>query len=87
MPLCRHCNERHADQSRGLCSRCYNKPAIKVLYPPLAKSNKRQQAATSDDMTMAELDAIIAEQLPTMPGFDPHEDAMDRKRDRLRRMK
>jgi hypothetical protein len=91
MPLCRHCNERQAYQSRGLCSRCYNRGDIRIQYPPHYPSNKRQQAATSDKMTMAEIEAVIAEQLPTMPGFDQQEDAKDRAQDRkrtgIRRMK
>jgi hypothetical protein len=86
MPLCRHCNERHVNAARGMCSRCYFDPVIRAMYPSRMNFQKQHRSST-ETMTMAELDAIIAEQLPTMPGFDPHEDAMDRKRDRLRRMK
>lgn len=33
MPLCRHCQSRKANRSRGLCWPCWHQPAIRNLYP------------------------------------------------------
>ena len=62
-PACHHCRERNGHAcKRGLCTRCHGIKAVRDLY--------RVRAANKvEDMgpTMEELDALIAEQLPTMP--------------------
>jgi hypothetical protein len=42
MDLCRHCHRRAACRVRNLCSRCYETPAIRTLYPPPPASARPQ---------------------------------------------
>jgi|GEM_PF-5086776 len=60
-PRCRHCVECLAVRPRDLCSTCYYDPKIRRMYP------RRPGGTGGDDITEAELDAMIAERLPTMP--------------------
>lgn len=57
---CKHCN-RAANGRRGLCNRCWRDFAIRRLYP--AGRGGGDTSDHSGDMTEAELDALIAEQL------------------------
>jgi hypothetical protein len=59
---------------------------IRILYPR-RRCYGRQPGAILHEPTEEELNQMIAEQLPTMPKYDPVEDARDRRRDRMRRMK
>lgn len=79
MPLCVHCEERYASASRGLCHVCYRNSAIRECYPPHYATTHRTEP------TMEELDRMIAEQLPTMPSYDPVEDNLDRRREKQNR--
>ena len=63
MPKCIHCeNVCEKLRTKGLCPRCYSITAIRKVYP---------RSSAAKEMTEAELDAMIAERLPTMPeGYD-----------------
>jgi hypothetical protein len=39
--LCRHCRHRSISRSRHLCFICYNVTAIRVRYPPTARTANR----------------------------------------------
>jgi len=39
--LCRHCHHATISRPRKLCWVCYNKPAIRDLYPPSSKYARR----------------------------------------------
>lgn len=41
MPQCRHCNIRPAKRPRGLCSKCYYTPGLRLLYGPISKFGHR----------------------------------------------
>jgi hypothetical protein len=60
---CRHCHEAVVSRPKGLCSKCSRDPAIIDLYP-----SDSVFCPHKDNMTMEELDALVAEQYPTMPG-------------------
>jgi hypothetical protein len=53
---CVHC-QRGPVHRRGLCQACYKKDAVRSLYP----------SAHNPEPTMAELDAIEAEQRKKLP--------------------
>jgi hypothetical protein len=61
---CKRCDSNADHLARGLCRKCYRKHAFRY---DLA------DGYTDPDQTEAELDAMIAEQLPTMPGGDMRE--------------
>lgn len=62
--ICDHCRKLLVISARGLCSACYHKPAVRALYPT-------RRAVPPDlaepEPTLAELEALIARRLPTMP--------------------
>lgn len=62
---CRHCKSARkiGKSPRGLCWKCLDNLAIRALYPLPEK-----RRVPVNDPTEAELDAMIAAQLPTMPG-------------------
>lgn len=60
-PTCKHCREREsAYGKRGLCTPCYRTPAVLSMYPAAPPSSR-------NDMTDAELNALIEQQKATMP--------------------
>lgn len=61
---CRHCKSARkiGKSPRGLCWKCLDNLTIRALYP-LPEKNR----VPVNDPTEAELDALIAAQLPTMP--------------------
>lgn len=56
--LCQHCEIRQANRGRKLCLACFKIPGV---WESLEGENEHPEP------TEAELDAMIAEQLPTMP--------------------
>jgi hypothetical protein len=68
---CRHCGNERYLRSRRLCRACYERPAIRDSYEPQHRGPAAQY--DRDDLTDAELDAMIAEQLPTMPTSAPEQ--------------
>lgn len=70
---CRHCKKRPSSRPRGLCAVCYANPTLRRSYSMLHKYPQADEFERTDTMTNAELDALIAEQLPTMPGPRYHE--------------
>jgi hypothetical protein len=40
-PACRHCGQRSASRPRGLCRVCFNRPAVRELYPSTSKHGRR----------------------------------------------
>ena len=68
-PLCRHCGQHTkniAVRPRGLCVRCYDRtPGIRELYAPKQTNGNWDEAG--DELTEAQLDALIAERRATMP--------------------
>jgi hypothetical protein len=65
-PKCIHCHEAVISRPKGLCWNCSLDPAIRNLYP----ADSKFSPTSRDDMTMEELDALIAERYPTMPNND-----------------
>lgn len=59
--MCQHCRTRFVNRSRDLCWECYYTPDIKALYRP------KNRTANDPEPTMAELDAMIAEQMQCLP--------------------
>jgi hypothetical protein len=65
---CRHCSRAAYLKARGLCHPCYRVKKTRDLYPALPcrgrdrPARPRQADGTTDRMTEAELDAVIAEQ-------------------------
>jgi hypothetical protein len=57
-PLCLHCGQHEANRAKGLCWSCWRKPGVKEMYP----TSKYCPHSVSEQMTMEELDALIAEQ-------------------------
>lgn len=82
--LCRHCSKKKVNRPRGLCWTCWHDPAVRFLYPvgsanpataryvPKTRGGLGREAV-DDEPTEEELDAMIAEQLPTMPPASPEE--------------
>lgn len=63
--ICRHCMERALYQ-RGLCYRCFNTLSIRAKYPA-RKSGTAGREKVEPVETLAELEALIESQRPTMP--------------------
>jgi len=61
--ICRHCHEEKKRYGRGLCNECYKDPEIRAKYARLKES-----ANIDHEPTDEEVEAMIAERLPTMPG-------------------
>lgn len=62
VPVCLHCKRnREVKHKRGLCLSCYCDRAVRALYP--RRRHPWSKEDTTADMTDAELDALIAEQL------------------------
>lgn len=57
--LCRHCETFAGSRPRGLCRTCYYDRSIRDLYPVVSALPQR---AHEREPTMAELDALVAEQ-------------------------
>lgn len=59
---CRHCTRRSGKCGRGLCWSCWHNESIRNLYP-------KADPVRSDyyEPTMAELDALIAQQRANLP--------------------
>jgi hypothetical protein len=68
LPLCLHCNVRKGCRPRGLCPKCFDDVEIRCLYQ---LRNGSRDVKPAKEPTMQELDAMIAERLPTMPGGKP----------------
>lgn len=72
-PVCRHCKLKQSlAGKRGLCWACYFNPDIRKHYRclPSGRPSKLVDCLNdrSDAMTEEQLDAMIEEQRPTMPG-------------------
>lgn len=64
VPRCLHCKVRAAvKQKRGLCMACYCDKAVRVLYPKRRGPWDKDEDDATANMTDAELDALIAEQM------------------------
>lgn len=64
-PVCRHCRDRIAQPGkRGLCHVCFPDKSIRDKY---SVDPKCGHSGDYHEPTMEELDALIAQQLPTMP--------------------
>lgn len=60
--VCPNCgNPKGVKKQRGLCDRCYSAPEIREKYPPLGKP--RTYSQLNHEPTIADLDAMIAEQM------------------------
>ena len=65
---CLHCGNESATRSRGLGNRCYANRAVRESYPPRGGFGRAGARGAEAEPTMAELERIIAEEYPTMPG-------------------
>ena len=61
--LCLHCQKHAVNRPRGLCWTCYKDKAICEQYPPLVRY------AGKPAETMADVEAIIAEQMKNLPAW------------------
>lgn len=68
---CRHCGRQAKYRRRGLCYRCLHTPEISRYYP--SESKYAPKCAAESEPDAAEVERIVAEQLPTMPGKTPAE--------------
>ncbi len=64
-PPCVHCGQRPMSCARGLCHVCYADRNIRLATPVSENYTRRDQP--DHEPTMAELEALIAAQRPTMP--------------------
>ncbi len=75
LPTCNQCGRPcRSPRRRGLCWVCHNTPAVRAAHKP--DTNQRPdlaEGACGDDSPAADLDRLIAEQLPTMPVDSPPE--------------
>ena len=62
---CRHCGAVRWVRARRLCSACYDRPAVRELYP----SRRSRTSGFEREPTEAELDALIAEQMRCLPAW------------------
>ncbi len=60
-PICRRCKERPVDRTKA--GRLYNSRLCRVC--------RKMAPPPRAEPTMEELETMIAEQLPTMPGYVP----------------
>lgn len=70
MSICLHCHKNKVNRPRGLCWTCYYTPGVRELFAPGSGNPKTAKFAGqrgNNEPTEAELDAMIAERLPTMP--------------------
>lgn len=67
---CRHCGRILLLRGRGLCGTCYLNRSIRNQYATL-RTNRTDATANKADISEAELDQLISQQRPTMPG-EPH---------------
>ena len=77
---CLHCERVMVIACRGLCGSCYAVPAIRKRFPKVPRVKHTPPPWGNREPTMAELELMIAEQLPTMPTGP---DAADKGRDRI----
>ena len=69
MGQCLHCRWRKACSGRGLCRACFNDRTVRYLYRAIRETRPDRRADPTHDMTMAELDALIAEQRKCLPDW------------------
>ena len=67
-PVCKHCQKHVGTRPRGLCHRCYLDVTIRKSYPPLSVMGTYAADYEEREPTEEEVEKMIAEQLPTMPG-------------------
>jgi hypothetical protein len=66
---CRHCEYRKAAKGkRGLCAACYEDRAVRRLYLSASKYAPLS-AREADEPTLADLDAVEAEQRKCLPAW------------------
>lgn len=66
---CRHCGRRTSVMARGLCQRCYQKPAVRNIYPrvPRGKAPRKREQL----VCLGELPPRYApEPTDTLPGTE-----------------
>lgn len=79
VPVCPHCKERKGRRgNRGLCEVCYDDRDVRAQYPDARKQNGREC-----ELTEAELEALIAEQMQCLPDWWERDAAMMRQRSPL----
>lgn len=71
---CRHCRRERGEYSRKLCSDCFHDPDILKLYPAKIRTESYKTWPRGYEPTMEEVEAMIAEQLPTMPAWGPEDE-------------
>ena len=64
---CKNCRKWRYACGRGLCATCYKNRAVRDQYPAEPTVNRGRQNGTPEP-TEVELDAMIEERRPTMPG-------------------
>lgn len=65
--VCLHCGVHPINRPRGLCWGCYHTPGVRQLYPKGAANPDTAKYVGADEPTREEVEAMVREQLPTMP--------------------
>lgn len=64
---CLNCEKRDAVYGmKGLCRKCHAIPAVRAKYPKLPSTKPCNTTGTAEP-TMEQLDALIAEQMESLP--------------------
>ena len=78
-PMCVHCGRGRGTRPRDLCSKCFNDLTVRECYKT---RDGRRPSNKNNEPTAEEIEVMIAEQLPTMPGGRP--EGWEAERERLR---
>jgi hypothetical protein len=64
--VCLNCHSEATHQGRGLCSPCHKNKGVRARFPRLMRGDLPFEGR---DMTEAELDALIEEQMACLPAW------------------
>lgn len=68
--VCVHCRKGTVNRPRGLCWTCYYAPGVRDLHPSTSKHAPHCPSnGPGREPTMAELDAMVAEQVRNLPDW------------------
>lgn len=70
--ICAHCEKNRAIASRGLCRACWDDQSIRAMYCQEALTRGGDNDEVSANMSMEELDALIARQSVNLPPWWEH---------------
>lgn len=76
---CGNCKKERMLCGRGLCSYCWHKPEVRVKFPSRQGSRRKDDGRGEREPTMAEVEAVIAEQMrpENLPAWWPRKGEVD----------